>query len=61
MLELTAAGSELWARLPDPVDELRSIAFGPTSAEDAATTIRVLREATQRLTDHLGEPPARAQ
>jgi len=61
MLELTAAGSELWARLPDPVAEIRSIAFGPTSAEDAATTIRVLREATQRLTEHMGEPPARAQ
>jgi len=61
MLELTAAGSELWSRLPDPVDQLRSIAFGPTSAEDAATTIRVLREATRRLTEHMGEPPARAQ
>ena len=61
MLELTAAGTDLWARLPDPVDQLRSIAFGPTSAEDAATTIRVLREATQRLTDHMGEPPGRGQ
>ena len=61
MLELTPAGTELWSRLPDPIAEIRSIAFGPTSAEDAATTIRVLREATQRLTEHMGEPPARAQ
>jgi len=61
MLELTPAGSELWARLPDPIAEIRSIAFGPTSDADAATAIRVLREATQRLTEHMGEPPARGQ
>jgi len=59
MLELTPAGTELWARLPDPIAEIRSIAFGPTSDADAAIAIRVLREATQRLTEHMGEPPAR--
>lgn len=54
MLALTPAGSDLWAQLPDPVAELRGIAFGPTSAEDTATAIRVLQEATRRLTEHLG-------
>jgi len=61
MLELTPAGTELWARLPDPIAEIRSIAFGPTSDADAATAIRVLREATQRLTEHVGEHPAPGQ
>ena len=61
MLELTPAGTELWARLPDPIAEIRSIAFGPTSDADAAIAIRVLREATRRLTEHVGEPPARGQ
>jgi hypothetical protein len=53
MLQLTSAGKELWAKLPDPIADIRSIAFGPTSDVDTATTIRVLREATQRLTDHI--------
>ncbi|MEF2978931.1 MarR family winged helix-turn-helix transcriptional regulator [Subtercola sp. YIM 133946] len=53
MLELTAAGTELWAKLPDPIAEIRAIAFGPTSDADTRTAIRVLREATERLTEHM--------
>ena len=55
VLELTGAGKDLWERLPDPVAELRSIAFGPTDAADTATAIRVLQEATRRLNDHLAK------
>jgi DNA-binding MarR family transcriptional regulator len=53
MLELTPAGRDLWAQLPDPIEEIRAVAFGPTSDVDKATAIRVLREATQRLNDHI--------
>jgi MarR family transcriptional regulator, lower aerobic nicotinate degradation pathway regulator len=53
VIELTSAGAELWSRMPDPIAEIRSMAFGPTSTEDQAIVIRVLQEATQRLTDHM--------
>ena len=55
MLELTPEGTKLWAKLPDPFAEIRAISFGPTSAEDTATTIRVLQEATNRLTDYMAQ------
>jgi MarR family transcriptional regulator, lower aerobic nicotinate degradation pathway regulator len=55
MLELTPAGSKLWAKLPDPIADIRAIAFGPTSDADTATAIRVLREATQRLTEQIDQ------
>jgi DNA-binding MarR family transcriptional regulator len=57
ILEFTPAGAELWAKLPDPVAKIREIAFGQTSDSDTATAIRVLREATERLTDHLAQAP----
>ena len=53
VLELTPEGHELWKKLPDPVAELRAIAFGPTDAADTATAIRVLQEATRRLNEHM--------
>jgi DNA-binding MarR family transcriptional regulator len=53
MLKLTPAGTKLWSKLPDPIAEIRAIAFGPTSDADTATAIRVLEEATKRLTDHV--------
>ena len=59
MLELSPSGAELWARLPDPIAEIRQIAFGPTSASDTTTAIRVLQEATERLTDYMSHPPER--
>jgi DNA-binding MarR family transcriptional regulator len=55
MLRITAAGTELWERLPDPVAELQEVAFGESDAADLATAIRVLQAAAQRLTDHMAE------
>jgi DNA-binding MarR family transcriptional regulator len=55
MLKLTTGGSTLWAKLPDPIAEIRAIAFGPTSEADSVTAIRVLREATQRLTEQMDQ------
>jgi DNA-binding MarR family transcriptional regulator len=51
LLRLTSAGMELWERLPDPVPEIRDLAFGSTDPDDVATAIRVLKDATQRLDD----------
>lgn len=48
MLRLTAAGAELWDRLPD-LTFIRDIAFDGFSAADIETTIRVLKTATEQL------------
>src|SRR5690606_23014478 len=48
MLRLTAAGAELWGRLPD-LTFIRDIAFDGFSAADIETTIRVLKTATEQL------------
>jgi DNA-binding MarR family transcriptional regulator len=53
VLRLTAAGTRLWTSLPDPVAEIREIAFGSSDPGEMATAIRVLEAATQRLTDHM--------
>ncbi len=58
ILELTPAGSELWAKLPDPIAEIRAIAFGPTSDADTAIAIRVLEDATNRLTEYMARNTA---
>jgi DNA-binding MarR family transcriptional regulator len=51
MLRLTPAGTDLWNKLPDPVPEIRDLAFGSADPDDVATAIRVLKDATQRLDD----------
>jgi MarR family transcriptional regulator, lower aerobic nicotinate degradation pathway regulator len=54
MLQLTEAGGELWARLPDLLF-IQNAAFEGIDPEDLATTIRVLQAATARLHDVLGK------
>lgn len=55
VLSLTPAGRALWEQLPDPTALIRETAFEGVEEPDLATVVRVLREATQRLTDHLKE------
>ncbi len=55
LLRLTTAGETLWKKLPDPVAELREVAFGTSDPDEMATAIRVLEAATQRLSDHIGK------
>lgn len=59
-LRLTAAGDQLWARLPDPIARLRAVAFDGVSEEEQAQVARILRGATERLAHHLKEatPPS---
>lgn len=47
-LRLTAAGAKLWGDLPDLLP-IASQAFDGIDADDLATTIRVLRQATEQL------------
>lgn len=49
LLRLTAAGTALWAELPD-LGFIHQAAFGDIPDPDIATAIRVLRIATERLT-----------
>jgi MarR family transcriptional regulator, lower aerobic nicotinate degradation pathway regulator len=48
LLRMTTAGTRLWNELPD-LDFVRAAAFDGIDATDIATTIRVLRTATERL------------
>lgn len=48
LLTLTAAGGSLWRRIPD-LSFIHDAAFGGMDAADLATTIRVLKLATERL------------
>jgi DNA-binding MarR family transcriptional regulator len=59
VLRLTAAGAALWKKLPDPVAEIRTIAFGGLDPDEMATAIRVLEAATQRLSKHIAESSTR--
>jgi DNA-binding MarR family transcriptional regulator len=47
-LRLTAAGARLWDDLPD-LAFIRSVAFDDIDEAEAATAVRVLRTATERL------------
>ena len=51
-LHLTAAGKTLWAALPD-LSFIRALAFDGIDDADAATAVRVLQTATERLETHL--------
>jgi DNA-binding MarR family transcriptional regulator len=53
VLQLTEAGTKLWAELPDPLARIRAIAFDGADAEELAIAVRVLQAATQQLSDHL--------
>jgi DNA-binding MarR family transcriptional regulator len=52
LLRLTAAGTRLWGALPD-LTFIHDEAFSGFSAADLETTARVLRAATDRLTQRL--------
>jgi DNA-binding MarR family transcriptional regulator len=51
-LSITPAGRELWQGIDDPIGLIASVAFTGVDSADIATTNRVLREATGRLTDY---------
>ncbi len=49
LLRITAAGSELWDKLPELSKVINETAFGGISDADIDTAVRVLRLATERL------------
>lgn len=55
VLQITTAGRKLWAKLPDPISLITSVAFDGVSNADIATTNRVLKDATQRLINYKKE------
>jgi len=55
VLALTPTGLKLWQELPDPIDLIRRVSFEGEEEADLATVVRVLRAATERLTQHLTE------
>jgi DNA-binding MarR family transcriptional regulator len=55
VLQITTAGSDLWAMLPDPIRLIATVAFDSVDEADIATTNRVLSEATQRLISYKKE------
>ena len=57
MLQLTTEGEKLWHSLPDPLASIRAVSLPNSSAQDVATAIRVLQEATSRLNDRLAAAP----
>ena len=57
VLELTPAGRDLWDGLPDPIALTQAVSFSGVDADELATTVRVLRAATRRLTESLSDEP----
>ncbi len=55
LLTLTPAGQRLWEELPDPIDLILTVSFDGVDDAELATVVRVLRAATERLTQHLAE------
>lgn len=53
LLTLTSAGQKLWQELPNPIDLIGKVSFEGEEEADLATMVRVLRAATERLTQHL--------
>ncbi|MEU5629710.1 MULTISPECIES: MarR family winged helix-turn-helix transcriptional regulator [Streptomyces] len=58
VLELTTAGRELWAVLPDPVGASLAISFHDEDPADLATAIAVLKRGTERLASAGNSPLA---
>ncbi|GAA1948581.1 MarR family winged helix-turn-helix transcriptional regulator [Microbacterium deminutum] len=56
ILELTEAGRNLWANLPDPVAVSQAMSFEDADPDDLAVAVRVLQRATERLTQQLQQP-----
>jgi DNA-binding MarR family transcriptional regulator len=54
-LDLSAAGRELWAALPDPFSRVREVALAGIGADDIEAAIRVLERATQQVQAHAFE------
>lgn len=52
VLQITTAGRNLWATLPDPIGLIAAIAFDGVDDAEIETTNRVLRNATQRLNNY---------
>jgi DNA-binding MarR family transcriptional regulator len=57
-LQLTGAGTALWATLPDPISTIHNTAFDGIDDADLETAAQVLRIATERLDvlSHKGTP-----
>jgi len=49
VLTITAAGRQLWSRLPDPLALIVRVGFEGVSEADLTTVVRVLQGATERL------------
>ena len=49
ILQITTAGENLWASLPDPIALIATVAFEGVDDTEVLITNRVLKEATQRL------------
>ena len=52
MLRLTRAGSKLWDVLPNPMEQIREVAFGGADPADMEIARKVLKAATKRLSEH---------
>ena len=55
LLQLTIAGRNLWATLPDPIGLITAVAFDGVDDAEIALANRVLRDATQRLINYKNE------
>ncbi|TDW90837.1 MarR family transcriptional regulator [Kribbella pratensis] len=55
VLRITAAGTDLWSTIPDPIELITTVAFAGVDPTDLATAQRVLSEATERLVNHRTE------
>nr|WP_269328921.1 MarR family transcriptional regulator [Kineosporia babensis] len=49
IVSLTPEGARLWEELPNPIEHILAVAFAGVDQDDLATTLRVLRTATERL------------
>jgi len=55
VLQLTTAGRNLWATLPEPIGLITAVAFDGVDDAEIALMNRLLRDATQRLHDYKEE------
>jgi DNA-binding MarR family transcriptional regulator len=52
VLDITPAGRRLWAKIPNPLTLIASVAFDGVDPDDLATARRVLVDATARLSNY---------
>lgn len=55
ILEITAAGQELWKKLPDPIEFILQVAFEGVPKDTLEMVADVLKTATERLKHHIIE------